>query len=194
MSTPTPLYPRAPFARRFLYPVILSVILWLFIYFLNAVPIQIMNLALYRAYKNSTLLLFYLSFIIVGGGLVYPFMYFQGAGPRERLLAALITPVAYILSEMIRVSDYFSLGESIYYGLSSMGMFVFFLNTGLLGLSEMACRLIARRQTGRPIRVVTFWPIASLVWTIISTYIVLFWDMGERYFYFYQEGYKILFP
>jgi hypothetical protein len=109
------------------------------------------------------------------------------------LLASLLTPVAYIISEMVRVADFFSTGESIYYGFSSMGMFIFFLNTGLLGLSEIVCRLVMRRKTGRPIRVITFWPIVSVIWTLIMTYVLLFWDQGQNYFYIYQEGYIRLF-
>ena len=202
-ATDTPARPS--FARRFLFPVAVSLAFWLLLYFLNSESLRLDvlwqdNLAFYRAYKNGVLLLFYLSFVVVGAGFVYPYVYFVGAAPssiaglRERVLASFITPLAYIISEMVRVSDYFTPGESIYYGFSSMGLFILFLNFGLLGLSEMVCRLVSRRKTGAPTRIITLGPLASVVLAGVMIYVVLFWDMGQVFFYIYQEGYILLFP
>src|SRR4030042_6605604 len=59
-------------------------------------------------------------FVLMGGSLiVYPVAFFMGAKPLERVIACLFTPILWSVTEIIRVSEFFTLGESLYYGLYS---------------------------------------------------------------------------
>ncbi|MCJ7685822.1 MAG: hypothetical protein MUO68_16190, partial [Desulfobacteraceae bacterium] len=55
--------------------------------------------------------------ITFGASVVYPLAYFNGARPVERIIACLITPLVWNGWEIIRVTEFFTLGESLYYGL-----------------------------------------------------------------------------
>jgi hypothetical protein len=53
--------------------------------------------------------------IIFGSLIVYSLLHVRGASAKEKILWALIVPLAWILKEVWRVSYIFSLGESFYY-------------------------------------------------------------------------------
>jgi hypothetical protein len=184
---------RQSFARRFTVPVLTGLLILALLYLLNSDLVRIEDVRLYRAFRNLALIGFYAGLWLGPALYVYPRMFFRGASVRERLLGAYLVPVAYILSEVVRVTEFFTLGESIYYAFSTMGLLTLSLQAGFLGLSEMVCRLALRRQTRQPVRVVTFWPVAGLLFMLAAIYILVLWGMGVHWFYIYQEGYKLLF-
>jgi hypothetical protein len=133
-------------------------------------------------------------FFGVGSGALYVYWrsYFSGAGPAERICACLATPVLYTASEVLRVHEFFSWGESLYFGLSPGFQLILLANLACMGLAEMLCRLNLRRK-GVVIRVFTPLPLAALLLLPVGVYVIVIWGFGVHWFYVYQEGYKALF-
>jgi len=133
-------------------------------------------------------------FFSVGCGalVVYRAARFRGASPTERICACLVTPVLYTASEVLRVREFFSWGESLYFGLSPGFQLILLANFGCMGLAEMLCRLSLRRK-GAVIRVVTPLPLAALLLLPVGVYVIVIWGFGVHWFYVYQQGYKALF-
>jgi hypothetical protein len=134
-------------------------------------------------------------FLSIGFGalFVYPFAYFRGAGIAERILASLFTPLLWAVKEIVRVNEYFTVGESLYYGLNSLILLTFFGTFGLMGICEVLCRLIARRRGARVRRILSPIPVAAIVVSLFALWVLLIWGMGVHWFYIYMEGYKALF-
>lgn len=133
-------------------------------------------------------------FFSVGCGALYVYWrsYFRGATLSERIGACLVTPVLYTASDVLRVREFFSWGESLYFGLSPGFQLILLANLGCMGLAEMLCRLSLRRR-GAVIRVVTPLPLAAVLLLPVGVYVILIWGLGVHWFYVYQQGYKALF-
>ena len=124
---------------------------------------------------------------------VYPKAFFRGASLGERVLASLVTPVAWNLKEMVRVSEVFTWGESLYYGLNPIFLLCLSGTAVHMGLCEMACRWVRNRSVSEPVRVVTPASIMAVLVGLLGAGLFMAWDMGVHWFYIYQEGYKALF-
>jgi hypothetical protein len=134
------------------------------------------------------------AFLAIGCGaiVVYPVCRSRGASVAEAFAASMITPLAWILKEVVRVSEFFSWGESLYYGLSSSLLLAIAANIGFMGLGEMIHRRRLKKR-GRAGAVVTPVPIAAVVFALAALYVILIWGVGVHWFYIYQEGYKAIF-
>ena len=135
-----------------------------------------------------------LAFASIGFGalLVYPMAFFRGAGAGERIRASLFTPLVWVIQEIIRVTEFFTWQESLYYGLCP-GLLLAITGTfGLMGLCEMICRGIGKHR-GATQKVITPLPVAAFLFSLLALYIILIWGMGVHWFYIYMEGYKSLF-
>jgi len=133
-------------------------------------------------------------FFSVGCGALYVYWrsYFRGATLVERICACLVMPVLYAASEVLRVREFFSWGESLYYGLSPGFQLILLTNLGCMGLADMLCRRRLRRN-GVAIKVVTPLPLAAVFLFLAGLYVILIWGFGVHWFYVYQQGYKALF-
>ena len=96
------------------------------------------------------------------------------------------------MREVVRVSEFFTWGESVYYGFSTSGLLPLIFNIGIIGLCELVCRARAQR-IGVRVRVFTPAPLLALALLPAGVYVMFIWGMGTRWFYIYQEGYKLLF-
>jgi hypothetical protein len=133
-------------------------------------------------------------FFSVGAGslYLYPTTFFRGAGKMERIIACLVTPVLYAASEAVRVREFFTWGESLYYALSPGFQLILLGNIGCMGLAEILCR-IRRRRNGETVRIGTPLPLAAFLLFFVGLWVILIWGLGVHWFYVYQEGYKALF-
>jgi len=132
--------------------------------------------------------------ILMGGSLIiYPITFFRGASLWERVIACLAIPVLWSVTEIIRVTEFFTLGESLYYGLNSE--FLMFLACALLqmGLCEIICRWWIRRSHDASMKVVPRGAVISILAGVAGVYVILIWGGGVHWFYIYQQGYKALF-
>jgi hypothetical protein len=124
---------------------------------------------------------------------VYPRAFFRGASVLERVLASLATPIAWDVKEILRVSEYFTWGESLYYGLNTIFLLSLSVVAIEIGLCEMACRWLRNRDTTEPLSVATPAPLMSVLAGLAGVGLLFVWGTGVHAFYIYQEGYKALF-
>jgi hypothetical protein len=184
---------RMSFGKRFLKPVIF-VLLTLLVsntaYFYLSWQISHPTLRAIFALVSSAVL-----FISIGFGAVYiyPVAYFRGAGIGERIIACLITPIIWNIKEMVRVSEFFTVGETLYYGLNTVFILSIFGAFGLMGLCELICRWRAGKRGGESIRILSAAPIVSMIMGLAALYVCLLWGMGVHFFYIYIQGYRMLF-
>jgi hypothetical protein len=183
---------RRPFSIRFLRPVGLTLVTWLLLFFVTRNLTWIGNPRAVRTLMNGGYVLLYLAYCL-SGLVLYPVMYFRGASLAERIGGCFVTPLAYVVKEIIRVNQFFTLGESLYYALSSIVLGALLIQVGLQGLAELICRALYRKRYGTPVKVFTWQPLVAIAITLVTLYVMLLWDGGVHYFYFYQEGYKLLF-
>ncbi len=134
------------------------------------------------------------AFLAIGCGavIVYPVARMRGAVVWEACIASLITPLAWIGKEVMRVSEFFSWTESLYYALNPTPALVVAANIGFMGLGEMLFRH-AMKNRGGTAAIITPVPVAAVAFALIALYVIFIWGIGVHWFYIYQEGYKALF-
>jgi len=180
------------FFKRFIVPagiiLVAAVISWLA--YSNSGAIRNDKIHWVIAYLSGLILFLTLGF---GTFFVYPFMYFRGAGVNERIVASLVTFIAWTFKELIRVSEYFTPGETLYYGLSSIFILILLGTLGQMGICELMCRKIAKKRVSETIKVITPLPVIAIVTALLALFILLVWGGGVHWFYIYMEGYKSLF-
>jgi hypothetical protein len=108
------------------------------------------------------------------------------------MAACFVTPVCWNLKEMVRVLDFFTPGEALWWGLNPAFLLAFAGAWGQMGLCELVHR-VRRRVAGTPVRVVTAAPVLGIVLALAALYALLVWGGGVHFFYLYMEGYRALF-
>jgi len=179
--------------RRFVIPFTIVIHLMVFssiIYLRLAWRIDNESLKAVVALISSAIL-----FVSIGFGtlLIYPMAFFRGANAAERIIACLITPLIWNIKEMIRVSEFFTFGETLYYGLNTDFLLTVFAALGQMGLCEIICRWRLNKRGGEPVKVFSPAPVVSIVTGLAALYFFLIWGLGVHFFYIYVEGYKALF-
>jgi hypothetical protein len=136
-----------------------------------------------------------LLWLSIGNGalLAYPMARFRGAGLGERAVACLASPVIWNIKEMVRVSEFFTAGESIYYGLNSLFLLAVIGAFAQMGLCELLCRRRLRSAGQWHGRVATWPPVMAIVAGLSALFLMSYWGDGVHWFYVYMQGYKALF-
>jgi hypothetical protein len=137
----------------------------------------------------------WLLFISIGFGAsyIYATSYYRGAGVAERIAACLITPIIWNLKEMVRVSEFFTFGETLYHGLNTVFLLAIFGALGQMGLCELICRWRLGKSGDRPVKVFSPIPVIAICVGLAALYICLLWGFGVHFFYIYIDGYKAIF-
>jgi hypothetical protein len=179
------------FFKRFVVPVaiLLAVMIGSRIIYFNSSLID--N---HAAYQFVAVVSGLIHFFSIGFGtlFIYPVTYFNGAGKTERMIACLITPLAWNFLEILKMAKVFPVLESLYYGLNSLAILTFTMTLTLMGICEMVCRYVAKRKGGE-VKVVTPVPVLSIVALFIVIYITAIWGNGAHWFYIFMNGYIALF-
>jgi hypothetical protein len=185
-----------PFSRRILWPAGITLGAWVMLHFLTG---HLEWFGSGQTYRTAADILYsMLGFTIIFSSLiVYSLLHVRGASAKEKILWALIVPLAWILKEVWRVSCIFSLGESFYYALAPAPLGLLGIHLLFLPLCELFWRWRYKKKNGF-IRIFTPGPISVLVFFVILVYFMLFWGNagdtpGSKLFYIYMEGYKALF-
>ena len=183
---------RKSFIYRIVIPVGTALGIWVVLTLASYHLGWIENPLVYRMTMNVVhLLLFF--FIIFASIPVYSLMFFRGASFLERAIGSYIIVLAFVVKEMVRVSEYFSIGESLYYGLSPYPfLHLLFGQMCLLSIAEMVCRYLYKNNHRVQIRIVTT-PIATVLAVGLCVYILLNWSWTEDAFWIYDGFYKSLF-
>ncbi len=194
------MFERSPQERKFYrglyFPAGFAAGVWFLLNFLTNHLEWFGNGAGYRTAAFFLYLLLGLS-IFFSGPVVYGLMYVRGASLMQRLLGAYLVPLAWALKEIWRVSEFFTMGESLYYSLSPLPLGVLTYQVGFLSLVEIFFRWRKKKSEGFS-HVLSRGPIVGLVFFALILYLTLLWGVpgespGTRWFYLYQEGYKMLF-
>lgn len=101
----------------------------------------------------TNILLF--SSIFLSVFLIYPMMFFRGAGTVERVVASLIPLMVWIAKEIIRISYVFTVSESLYFGLNPVFIFLFCFALFQIGLSELICKWRLKKREGKEFKVLS---------------------------------------
>ncbi len=118
----------------------------------------------------------------------------RGAGLPVVFAASLLTPLAWDAKEVVRVSCCFPLAESLYFGLNTVFLLIFFGAIGQIGLYETISRLRARRNAGVVVVERSLaGPLAAVVVGLAAVWVFAVWGGGTKAFYLFTEGYKVLF-
>ncbi|RJP21297.1 MAG: hypothetical protein C4520_09795 [Candidatus Abyssobacteria bacterium SURF_5] len=134
-------------------------------------------------------------FISIGFGasFVYPFLRKSGAGPAERILASLAVPAVWNVKEMIRVSEFFTFGETLYYGLNQVFLLAVFASLAQMGLLEIIMRWRQNHNQEQKIALFSPIPLISIGLGLVAFYIIMLWGTGVHFFYWYGRLYRLLF-
>lgn len=180
------------FVRRAVLPAMTVLVVMLASLILYSHAWRIENDAVHQliAYVSGVVL-----FVSIGFGplYAYPRAFFRGASGSERILASLVTPVAWDVKEILRVSEYFSWGESLYYGLNTIFVLCLCVAAAQMGICEMVCRAVHNRRVSEPVSVVTPASLIPVLGGLLGVGAFFLWGGGVHAFYIYQEGYKALF-
>jgi hypothetical protein len=183
---------QASFIKRFIIPtavVLITMLASLAIY--NASG-RIGNDSVHQvvAYVSAVV---HLLILWIGASIIYPWAFFRGADATERIIACLITPVVWTIMEMFRVSEFFTFGESLYYGLNSNSLFHFTLAILQMGFWELICRWWSNKRLTEKRKIISIAPVVSILVGLLGFYVILIWGLGVHWFYIYQQGYRALF-
>ncbi|GAB4340899.1 MAG: hypothetical protein Kow0099_17130 [Candidatus Abyssubacteria bacterium] len=134
-------------------------------------------------------------FVSIGFGtlLIYPIAFFRGATLGERVVSCLVTPIVWNIKEMIRVTEFFTLAESLYYGFNQGFLLSVFGAFAEMGLCEMICRWRLNKRGEVRVKVISPGPIVSIAAGLVAFFVLMVWGLGVHYFYIYMEVYKALF-
>jgi hypothetical protein len=152
---------------------------------------------LYRATAFSSYLLLGV-LIAFGSFILYPILFFRGASLKERVIGSYAVLLVWVFTEIFRVNEYFTAGESVYYAFSPMPFGLLVYQPGYMSLCEMICRWRLKKREIRGVKIFTPGPLIGVGVLLVMSYVMIFWGVpdespGTKWFYLYQEGYKALF-
>lgn len=181
---------RQPFNRRFLYPAMLVVGIWL-----------VMNLTYANVWKfdlggANTVISWVcglgdIIFRVLTPVIIYLITCSRGASLTERVIAGMAPSFGWAVYQLYLAIGVFSVGETVYYGLSSAFLFAFFVLISVTGLCELVFRLTAKQHHRTKKRLLG--PVMAILMGPLSVFVLMVWGGGVHFFYVYQEGYKLLF-
>ncbi len=197
MSEPVRIERKKSFSSRFLWPVGIALGGWAGLDFLTDHLEWFGSGASYRATAFWSYLLLGV-LIAFGSFIIYPILFFRGASLKERVFGSYAVLLVWVFTEIFRVSEYFTVGESLYYAFSPMPFGLLVYQVGYMSLSEMICRWRLKKGGVRGIKIFTPGPLIGVGVLLVMSYVMIFWGVpvespGTKWFYIYQEGYKALF-
>ena len=119
--------------------------------------------------------------------------FFRGAGFLERLAICLVVPVIWCLKVLSDFIGLFSLGEFLFLLFHHFILGCIVIALLCVGVSEIWCRLIAKRRAGAAgLRVFALENTVVLLIGVVLTFLML-WNGGHAYYYWYMDVYTKLF-
>ena len=197
MSEPVRVERKKSFPSRFLWPVGIVLGVWAGLDFLTDHLEWFGSGALYRtAAFGSYLLLGVL--IAFGSFIIFPILFFRGASWKEKVLGSYAVLLVWVFTEIFRVGEYFTAGESVYYAFSPMPFGLLVFQVGYMSLCEMICRWRLKKRGARGLKIFTPGPLMGVGVLLAMNYLMILWGVpeespGTKWFYIYQEGYKAMF-
>ncbi len=110
----------------------------------------------------------------------------------ERIFGTFIVTCCWLIKEVIRMTEFYSVAESVFYLLMPVQAGIILLAVGFMAFSELICRKKERKNNTPDIRVVTPVPVMILLFVISGVAFILRGG-GIEYFFNFYDLYKILF-
>lgn len=183
---------RQSFSRRVVFPIIL--VLGAMIISINVYDFSrhIENRTLHSILSNGGAILMFIS-IWLGAFFANTIAFFRGATFAERIATCLATPVVWcakILSDFIGI---YSAGEFFFLFLHHFIIGCPLVALLCMGISEIWCRIIARKRAGdESIKVFAPGNTSLLIISFTAVFLML-WNGGHSYYYLYLGMYTKLF-
>ncbi len=137
-----------------------------------------------------TNILMFLS-IFFSAFVIYAITFYRGAGARERIIASLVPLLIWMLKETVGAFAVFSFGESLYFVLNPMFLFLILFTFFEMGLCDPFCRWRLKKRSQKKVRVFSLYTVGLLGGSFLALFLYLATIMRIGMFYF--ETYKQLF-
>ncbi len=131
--------------------------------------------------------------VVLGPLYVYPTARVRGATPKEAVLASFITPVAWYIKELYRMTGYLPFWEAMYAGLFQSYLMLFLGELGFMGMAEMGYRIYMNKKHGQKVKVLTTKPMIAIIAALAGVFVLFLWKGGVPWYMLYIEGYRALF-
>jgi hypothetical protein len=179
------------FAKRFIFPVLIVLIIAAGAWIGYHLAWRLNNRSLHDTLAQVFGILLFLS-VAFGPLVVYPMAYRRGAGGVERVIACLVTPFAWATKDFIRMLAAFTVGESLYFYLNPLNIWLVLLLTAEMAFLELIMRRRSARR-GEDVRVFSIPVFAVGVLAVCLVVALYAWGRGENIFSYYLEVYRMLF-
>jgi len=122
---------------------------------------------------------------------IYPYTYFKGARPWERIIASFIPLGVWMGKEILRIGSVFSLGESLYFGLNPIFIMLILFTFLQMGLCDPICRWRHKKRSPEKMKIFSRFTVILLFGSLLALFLDLAFALKIGFFYF--EQYKNLF-
>ena len=181
---------KANFVPRLVIPVglILGVV------FLTSIAYEVSwrfkeNQLLYPVFSVLTVIMFFSIFF--PAFFIYPYTFFKGASPFERILASFIPLLVWMGKEVVRIGSVFSFGESLYFGLNPVFILLILFTLVQMGFCDPICRWRGRKHSTEKVRIFSRFSVILLLGSLLTLFLDLTYSLKIGFFYF--DLYKSLF-
>lgn len=178
--------------RRWVIPAVILLGLSALFFGISVNLDRIENTGAYRLAMNGVHLMLFIC-VAFGSLFLYPWMFFRGASLGGRVCGSLITPLTFVVKEVIRVREFFTWGESLYYAVSPVLLLLLIGQVGLMGLAEMVCRAIGNHHTISGRSVFSPGPVAAILAALTALYVFLLWGWASTGFISTCRGIRLFF-
>ncbi len=179
------------FIKRFVGPVLLVCIVMTLSWTVYMLSPGIPDFSLFQIAAIVSGIVLFIS-LGLGALYVYYVSYLRGAGPAERIIAALISPIIWMTKEVVVVGSIYTVPEALYYYLNPVHLLLLGAVAAEMGTAEILVRRRLKRD-GTVKRVFTVGAVAAVVLGLGWVAFMFIWDLGVHHFYIFQEGFKALF-
>ena len=133
-------------------------------------------------------------FVTIFFGPLYIFTdcYVRAVPLGRRIVAAGLIPFLWMTKDVLEAMGSHPIVESLYWYFNPLSAWVVCLLAVEMGLGTLAGRYILSRR-GQAIRVVTFGPLAAIVFGAAAFGGIFAWGQGENLYSLYLDGYRLLF-
>jgi len=183
---------KQPFFRRVIFPIILVMGVMILSVNLYDVSRHIENRTLHLILSNGSAIFMFIS-IWLGAFFANTIAFFRGATFRERLLVCVATPVVWCAKILYGCWGLYSVGEFLFLFLHHFIIGCPLVALLCMGISEIWCRIIARKKTGDISLKVFALSNTSLLLISLTTVFLMLWNGGHSYYYLYMDAYAKLF-
>jgi hypothetical protein len=123
---------------------------------------------------------------------IYPWLVRRGARPAERVVGALLPTLFWCAKEVVRMADFFPLGQSLFFLLFPIHFNIVLMALGQMGICEVTSRIVEKRRGNAEVRVLTCLPVLAIVIMVLMA-VFTNHDGGVSYFFLYNDLYRYLF-